>query len=206
MHEIHPGEQAQIPPADKRSNPGQGAAPRADPPRRASGSYAVAKLLRRLLDPAARARGFAEAAILDQWPTIVGETLGRHSQPSAVHFPGPRRGGGILVLKCGSATALQLQHSAPQLIERINRFFGYPAIRSIRLLPTHGFRGFAPAAPPPARVASAEAMALVEATLEGVADRELRGALGNLGRAIHARPAESTQPAARGLARSLERA
>ena len=49
------------------------------------------------------------------------------------YAPG-RRSGGTLLLQVGGAAALEIQHAAPQLLERINAYFGHRAVRQLRLL------------------------------------------------------------------------
>ena len=115
----------------------------------------VARLLGGILDPAARRRGFAEASLLADWATIVGPALARRCQPVRVDYAPGRRSGGTLLLQVGGAAALEIQHAAPQLLERINAYFGHKAVRQLRLmqmpLPPHSRRATAAAAEPGAR-------------------------------------------------------
>ena len=100
--------------------------------RRGGGLRRLPELLQRLLDPAARRRGLAEARLLTDWPLVIGPQLGARCQP--VRLTGGRDGtGGVLTIHVGGASALELQHSAPQVLERINGFFGYPAVARLRL-------------------------------------------------------------------------
>ena len=140
-------------------------------------------LINALLDPAARRRGFAVAGLLADWPTIVGPSLARRCQPMRVeHSPGRRRGG-VLLLHASSAAAIEVQHAAPQIIERINTYFGYPAIRQLRLLqvPMRVAVPVQPVRPPPdPRLEAALAQKVSQ-----VEDEELQAALLALGRAVH---------------------
>jgi hypothetical protein len=140
-------------------------------------------LLGAILDPAARRRGFAEASVLADWATIVGPALARRCQPVRVdHAPG-RRSGGTLLLQVGSGVALEIQHQAPQLIERINTYFGHRAVRQIRLLQMP----LPPAPPPPQpalRLLSPQAEAKLAASVIDVPDESLREALLALGRTM----------------------
>ena len=110
----------------------------------------VARLLGAILDPAARRRGFTEASLLADWATIVGPVLARRCQPLRVeHAPG----GGAAARSCcrpAAAAAIELQHATPQLIERINTYFGHRAIRQLRLLQMPLPPAAPPAAAPPA--------------------------------------------------------
>lgn len=150
----------------------------------AHAGHRLTGLINALLDPAARRRGFAVASLLADWPTIVGPSLARRCQPIRVeHAPG-RRGGGSLLLHVGSAAAIEIQHAAPQIIERINTYFGFNAVRQLRLLQVPMRPAPAPrAVRPPPHDPRLEA-ALAE-KVEAVGDAELRAALLALGRAVH---------------------
>ena len=143
----------------------------------------VARLLAGILDPAARRRGFAEASLLADWAAIVGPALARRCQPVRVdHAPGRRGGGGTLVLQASGGAAVEIQHAAPQLVERINTYFGHRAVRQLRLLQMP-LPPPAPEPPPPRNRPPADEAALA-AGAGGVADAALREALLALGRAV----------------------
>ncbi|MFZ1429976.1 MAG: DciA family protein [Geminicoccaceae bacterium] len=145
----------------------------------------MARLLGAILDPAARRRGFTEASLLADWSTIIGPVLARRCQPLRVeHAPGRRRGG-ILVLQTSGAAAIEVQHAAPQLIERINTYFGHRAIRQLRLLQMP-LPPVAPPVPPPAPLRP-EDEAAIAAGVSEIDDGELRDALLALGRAVRRR-------------------
>lgn len=145
----------------------------------------VARLLGAILDPAARRRGFTEASLLADWSTIIGPVLARRCQPLRVeHAPGRRRGG-TLVLQTSGAAAIEVQHASPQLIERINTYFGHRAIRQLRLLQIP-LPPVPPPVPPPAPLRP-EDEAEIAAGVSSVDDGELREALRALGRAVRRR-------------------
>jgi hypothetical protein len=157
-----------------------------DAMRRGGGLRRLPDLLGRVLDPASRRRGLAEVRVLTDWPSIVGEVLAARCQP--VKLTGGGRGhGGILHIHVAGSAALELQHSEPQLLERINSYFGYPAVARLRLiraplaLPR---RAGAAAAPPLDAAARAE----IEALVQPVAHDGLRAALAGLGATLKAQP------------------
>lgn len=100
------------------------------------GLRSLAATLPPITAPIFKTRGFSEAGILTDWPAIVGEMLGRRTAPERIAFPRNDRRGGTLHVTCESAFAPELQHLAPQVIERINGYFGYPAVARIKIL--HG--------------------------------------------------------------------
>ena len=143
----------------------------------------VARLLGAILDPAARRRGFAEASLLAEWASIVGPVLARRCQPVRIDHPPGKRQAGTLLLQAGGGIAIELQHGAPQLIERINTYFGYRAVRQLRLLQMPLPPASAPS-PPPARPLRAEDEAALAAGVAAVEDSGLREALLALGRSM----------------------
>ena len=134
---------------------------------RRSGSRGLAGLLARVLTPSARARGFAEASIFTEWPRIVGSGLARRCTPVQLRFPRGRSRHATLVLAAGGGTALELRHLAPQILERINAFFGRRTVARLQ------FTAAALTPPPPAAKAPREA----SAPLPAVRLRELERAL-----------------------------
>jgi hypothetical protein len=137
----------------------------------------VERLMGNVLGPAARRRGFAESAILSDWASIVGPVLAGRCQPVRVEFPRGRHQGGTLHLHARGGAALELQHMAPQLAERVNGFFGFAAVRKIRLVQ---------AAPPPRRVPPAGPNVRPLGAEEEQGLRELVGTLADqpLGKAL----------------------
>ena len=125
------------------------------------GLRSLAATLPPITAPIFKTRGFAEAGILTDWPAIVGEMLGRRTAPERIAFPRGDKRGGTLHVTCESAFAPELQHLSPQVIERINGYFGYPAVAQLKILqgrvvqraktakkPPLPAKGLAEAAPP----------------------------------------------------------
>jgi hypothetical protein len=167
--------------------------PSQEPMRRGGGLRRLPDLLGRVLDPAARRRGLAEARLLTEWPAIVGPALAAHSQPVRLsHRPDLR--GGVLSLHVAGAAALELQHSEPQVLERINGFFGYPAVVRLHLIQAPLRRPGRRQLPAPSpRLSGAEESAIaaaVAATVEDIADPGLQAALAALGRTLRTRPGD----------------
>src|SRR5262245_9804545 len=96
-------------------------------PRRKGGLRQMPDLLGTVLAPEARARGMAEARRLADWPPIVGPDLAGRCYPVRLTATG------FLHLHVGGTAALEVQHSELQLIERINSYFGRPAVLRLRL-------------------------------------------------------------------------
>ena len=146
------------------------------PARHVYGPRALSALLPGVTRPAYRRRAPAAAQLLADWAEIVGPGLARVTLPR-------RLAGGTLTLACAGPVALELQHLAGPLLERINTALGGTVVQRLRFT-----QDMAP--PPPARAAApapdAAALAALEARLAGLPDGELRAALAALGRRVAA--------------------
>ncbi len=148
---------------------------------------AVSRLLTRLLTPAARQRGFAAVAVIEEWPSIVGPALARRCHPVRLAFRPGSTTGGTLVLQAAGGAALELQHTAPQLLERVNDYFGFRAAARLQLLQMPLRPLPRQELPPPSRPLTESEEAALAREVAGIGDAELGAALAALGRSIKAR-------------------
>jgi len=130
--------------------------------------------------------GFIHGAIATKWPEIVGDSMARHTQPEKIVFSRDGATGGTLHLKTDSgAFATELQHQEPQIIERINMFFGYRAVVRIKLIqgPLPALHKGERRTEPPRPLNESEIKGLAGA-VANVDDPELKEALERLGENI----------------------
>ena len=146
------------------------------------GPRPIAALLPALTRTAFRRRSPAAARLLADWEAIVGPSL------AAVTVP-ERCAAGTLSLACAGPLALELQHLAPKLIERINTHVGRQLVTRIRFRQAPGAAPAALRIPAPNK-AEAEEGAALAARLAGVQQGPLRDALAALARAIESGSAE----------------
>ncbi|GAB5468541.1 MAG: hypothetical protein Kilf2KO_15710 [Rhodospirillales bacterium] len=86
------------------------------------------------MKPLLHQRPALEAALLLDWRQAVGEELAALCQP--VKLRQERRGGsrvGSLEVACLAWGALELQHRAPQVMDRVNTFLGVSAVQRIKI-------------------------------------------------------------------------
>ncbi len=94
----------------------------------------LAAALPRLTRGVFKRRGFGEAAVVLHWPAIVGATLASSSCPERLTAARGGESGGTLIVRVRPAFALELQHLAPAVIQRINSFYGHHKIARLRLM------------------------------------------------------------------------
>ncbi len=145
----------------------------------------LAETVAELTTPMLGRRGLVEGRLLVEWPLIVGERIAARTRPERLATRQRGAGGGTLHVRVASgAMALELQHAAPQLIERINSYFGFAAVGRLRLvrapLPSP------PAVPPPPPPPSPQVVATIDAAVAGIEDLQLKQVLAALGRHVHA--------------------
>jgi hypothetical protein len=154
----------------------------AEAPRR-GGARSVGDMLPSVGGTAFRRFGFVQSSIVSRWSEIVGERYADVSTPESIRFPVGKREQGVLTLMVDGAHAPMMQHVAPAIIERVNRFFGYGAVARLTIRQGHV------TPPEPKRVAAPSLRPLPTAlgdSLRAVADPELRACLAALAGAVAA--------------------
>ncbi|MFA7428752.1 MAG: DciA family protein [Rhodospirillaceae bacterium] len=162
-------------------------APPAKPDPTAERKYkmlAVGAVTDRLTRPILGKHGLAEGNLLAHWEAIVGPAVAALALPERVRFPKGRRDGGELTVRVSSGpVAVQIQHDVPRILERVNSYYGFPAVVRLKIVqaPLPVRRPRRPPDPPP--LAPAEAKAVADIVAPIVPD-ELRAALERLGQAV----------------------
>lgn len=147
----------------------------------------LAELIEGCIGPAFAAQGFASTDILAAWPDIVGARLARYCRPARIEWPRKRRNSaeapdsGTLVVQVESVFAIELQHLAPVVIQRINAHYGWACVGKIVMRQGRVDRTGRRPAPPVVDPVRRGEVALAVQAIEHDA---LRDALDRLGTAI----------------------
>ncbi|MGI4733164.1 MAG: DUF721 domain-containing protein [Janthinobacterium lividum] len=166
----------------------------ADEPVRAYRSRQVAELLPDIGRAAFRRFGFIQGAVVSRWPEIAGPRLAGVSSPESIRFPAGKKADGVLTLVVRGAHAPMMQHVIPELLERVNRFFGYAAVARITIRQGEVAGSPPRAAPPSLRPAPSDMQGFeLGGSLRTIADPELKAVLESLAAGVAAQSAAPIQ-------------
>jgi hypothetical protein len=159
-------------------------------PARGFQGRAIGAVLGRITAPVLKKRGFREIDILSHWSVIVGPQLAAWSCPERISRNGRgTQDGAVLTVKVEGAMALEVQHMAPLILERINQHYGAGAIARLNVvqgpLPLDYLKAQAARETP----LSEEEIDLAEQKLDGFDNSRLKQALARLGARIARRKA-----------------
>ncbi|MEO0543805.1 MAG: DciA family protein [Pseudomonadota bacterium] len=101
------------------------------------GPKQVASLASKLVDPILAKRVGMTTALIAAWPEIVGPDTAKQSRPIKIKWPPRASDGefqpGTLIVATNAMAALHLQHETGEVIERVNTFMGYSAIKAVKI-------------------------------------------------------------------------
>jgi hypothetical protein len=150
----------------------------------------LADLIDVCLGPSLAAQGFAASDVITAWPDIVGERLASFTRPVKIDWkrkpahadPEARPDPAALVVRVESAFALELQHLAPVVVERVNAHYGWRCVGKL-VLKQGPVRRPEPRRKPVTQLSEADRQR-VDAAVEPIVEDGLRAALDRLGQAV----------------------
>jgi hypothetical protein len=168
---------------DQKDRPKKPAARRFERPR-GGPARAISDLMPEVGRTAFRRFGFVQSSVVTRWPEIVGPRHARICAPESIRFPPGEKSEGILQLVVVPAHAPIISHVIPEIIERVNRFFGYKAVARVKIrqgeVKQPKAADSAPKAPPSLRPIPME----LGESLRDIGDPELRAVLESLARSM----------------------
>ncbi|WP_411033117.1 DUF721 domain-containing protein [Shinella sp. BYT-45] len=155
------------------------------------GIVQISEVANDLIDPVLAKRAGINTMLLGSWEEIAGSEFAECTRPERISWP--RRaseiageGGGyqpgVLTIACEGARALFLSHQQGEIIQRINGFFGFPAINQVKIVQK-------PVAAPPRRrpkprPLTGDAARHLDELVDGIEGDTLKAALKRLGTAV----------------------
>ena len=158
---------------------------------RRKGAFQIAEAANGLIDPVLQKKAGINTALIGSWDEIAGRDFADCSRPEKITWPrrnADRQGeaggmeAGVLTIACEGARALFLSHQQGEIIQRINGFFGFPAVNQVRIVqkPVSLQNKHRPK-PRPLTGAAAQHL---DTLVEGIEGDALKAALTRLGTAV----------------------
>lgn len=94
----------------------------------------IKAVVNRVVNPIAKKRGIIHGKIILEWEKIVGPQYATYCAPLKIAFRQGYRTYGTLHLKVNPSHALLLTHSQDLILEKVNTFFGYPAVGALKIM------------------------------------------------------------------------
>jgi len=178
--------------SDTPAKSGKKAEPRRYERPRGGPARAISDLMPQVGRSAFRRFGFVQSSVVTRWPEIVGPAHARVCAPEAIRFSPGDRSDGILQLVVSPAHAPIILHVVPEIIDRVNRFFGYNAVARVKLRQGEvkpPRLQDAPRSPPTLKPIPVE----LGDSLRDIGDPELRAVLESLARSMAAQEGKDSQ-------------
>lgn len=154
----------------------------------------ISEVANGIIDPVLARRAGISTALLGSWDEIAGEDFADCTRPEKIAWPrrddasdGSGYQPGVLTIACEGARALFLTHAQGELIARINGFFGYPAVRQIRIVQKPVSQAILRKKKP--QPLKGDAAKRLYDMMEGIESEQLRKAVERLGTAVLQKPA-----------------
>ena len=155
------------------------------------GIVQISEVANGLIDPVLARRAGINTMLLGSWDEIAGAQFAECTRPERISWPrrasemageGGGHQPGVLTIACEGARALFLSHQQGEIIQRINGFFGFPAISQVRIVqkPVSA----QPRRRPKPRPLTGEAARHLDHLVEGIEGDALKAALKRLGTAV----------------------
>ncbi len=149
---------------------------------------AMSDLLGQVMEPVMQRRSGMTVALLKAWGEIAGDEFRDTTKPERIDWP--RRAHeedpfepATLVVACDNSSAVFFQHEQAVILDRVNLFFGFEAVRRIRIVqkPVHQVK---PAKEKQARSLSGTEEAELASRVSDIDNQTLKQTMMKLGRAV----------------------
>ncbi|MEI8296161.1 MAG: DciA family protein [Alphaproteobacteria bacterium] len=150
-----------------------------------TGLKPLARLVSDIATPIFTRAGFAKASIVLDWDKIVSPAFSQFCQAIKVTFPSHQKSQGVLHVRATSAMSLAISYQTPQILDCVNRYYGYQAIAKVTIHQGPLVARPAPIVQRPEVVLDPNQQTAVETIVETLPPGELREALQSLGVSVY---------------------
>ena len=152
----------------------------------------VTEILGEVLEPVLARKTGMKLDLVQSWGELAGVDYATTTRPEKIDWPRQRQEDdpfepGVLVVACEPSVALFFQHEQPQIIERVNLFFGFEAIKRLKILQKPVLQTGDMNTVKPNETLSPKDQSKLSDILGQIEDPEIRAKLAKLGSGIYRR-------------------
>ena len=94
----------------------------------------IGSSLPKVIDKNIKKKNFIEISLINNWEKIIENDITRFCYPEKIIFSGTDNSGGTIILKTKRGRSMEIEFKSEEIIEKINQYFGYKAIKKISIL------------------------------------------------------------------------
>jgi len=98
----------------------------------------VSLFLEEIITGKLKQRGFIYHTLFTKWNQIIGDDISAVTAPVEMNFFDKKGRGAVLTVMINSALAPEIQLQTENILQRINQFYGFTAVRKIKFYINHG--------------------------------------------------------------------
>jgi len=154
----------------------------------------ISDLVPKLIEESLGKKSLLFGKLLSEWVHIAGEEIAAKALPIELKFAKKtnQKSQAVLHLAVRSGDALELSYQKQILVERLNVFFGYAAIKDIKIIQNSFIMNTKIPSSRKTRTLSPKETAEINEAVEEIQENDLQTALKNLGKAIISRQNDAT--------------
>ncbi|MCK5518411.1 MAG: DUF721 domain-containing protein [Alphaproteobacteria bacterium] len=138
-------------------------------------------------------KGLLFGKLVTEWPNIIGPEIASRTAPLDLRFAGKygkKNNQAVLHISVQGAFALEISYQKALLLERLNMFFGYPAIKDIKIIQQASVMNNKRRNSAILRPLTTKEEHTLDGMVSEIQENDLQTALKNLGKAILSRQAK----------------
>lgn len=139
----------------------------------------LSRLIAQVVKPVMRKQGFYDIDIISDWAYIVGSQWADLSMPKKLSFNPKTKRSGTLHIQVVPGANVLIQHIEPEIIDRINTYFGFEAVKKLKII-----HGLLPVKSEPLKEEEHKEQLAPLPEVDGIEDQNLKEALQRYGQAL----------------------
>ena len=93
----------------------------------------IGDTLPKILKTKLKKANFVDISVIKNWKEIVGDDIAKNCWPIKIFFSDGNNSNGKITIKVKRGWSLEIEYKNQEIIEKLNQYFGYKAIKGIKI-------------------------------------------------------------------------